>query len=154
MAQPQFGPCPPRFVELKKEIAAAYPDFEAGVTKAWREIPAELEKVTGEIARKGSQVGVSMGAQCVRHVSLTSETRYQGVPEVRFEELSSLSEDRVAEIRRKGCMVIRDVVEDDEARTWQAWLREYVSKNEVDGKHRRPSRRGRDLTSGFIQAFR
>ena len=44
-----------------------------------------------------------------------------------------MSEDRIAEIRRKGCVVIRDVVDDEEARTWQSWLREYVSKNPVDG---------------------
>ena len=58
----------------------------------------------------------------------------QGVPEVRFDELGSLSEEKVAEIRRKGCLVIRDVVDDEEARTWQAWLREYVSQNPVDGE--------------------
>ena len=33
-----------------------------------------------------------------------------------FSELNALSEDRVAEIRRKGCVVIRDVVDDEEAR--------------------------------------
>lgn len=38
------------------------------------------------------------------------------------------------EIRNKGCVVIRDVVDDAEARTWQAWLRDYVTKNPVDGK--------------------
>ena len=58
----------------------------------------------------------------------------QGVPEVRFDELGSLSEEKVAEIRRKGCLVIHDVVDDEEARTWQAWLREYVSQNLVDGE--------------------
>ena len=51
-----------------------------------------------------------------------------------FSELGSLSSERLAEVRRKGCVVIRDVVDDAEARTWQAWLREYVSKNPVDGE--------------------
>ncbi|KAI0749829.1 DUF1479-domain-containing protein [Daedaleopsis nitida] len=112
MSQPQFGPCPPRLVDLKKEIAASYPDFEARAIKAWGEILVELEKVTKEIAQEGSQ----------------------GVPEVAFSELSSLSSERLEELKRKGCMVIRDVVDDAEARTWQAWLREYVSKNSnVDG---------------------
>ncbi|KAH9945206.1 uncharacterized protein BXZ73DRAFT_86740 [Epithele typhae] len=112
MAQPpQFGPCPPRMADLKKEIAASYPDFEAGVTRAWGEILVELEKTTKEIASQGSQ----------------------GVPEVGFGELGNLTPERVAEIRRKGCVVIHDVVNDEEARTWQAWLRDYVSKNPVDG---------------------
>ncbi len=55
------------------------------------------------------------------------------MPEIKFDELGSLSNELVADIRRKGCLVIRDVVDDEEARTWQAWLREYVSKNPVDG---------------------
>lgn len=58
MSQPQFGPCPPRLVDLKKEIAASYPDFEARVTKAWAELLVELDKVTKEIASEGSQVSI------------------------------------------------------------------------------------------------
>ncbi len=45
-----------------------------------------------------------------------------------------MSPERLKEIRDKGCVVIRDVVDDAEARTWQAWLRDYVAKNLVDGK--------------------
>ena len=52
----ELGPCPPRLVELKKQIAGAYPDFEARTTKAWGEILVELEKTTKEIAASGSQV--------------------------------------------------------------------------------------------------
>ncbi|KAH9902605.1 DUF1479-domain-containing protein [Cubamyces lactineus] len=108
----ELGPCPPRFVELKKEIAGSYPDFEARVTKAWGEILQELEKVTKEIASKGSQ----------------------NVPEVNFSELGNLSPERVEEIKRKGSVVIRDVVDDAEAKEWQAWLREYVTKNpDIEG---------------------
>ena len=53
---PEFGPLPPRFTELKKEIIASYPDFEARATKAWGEILAELDKATKEIAAQGSSV--------------------------------------------------------------------------------------------------
>ena len=55
-APPEFGPLPPRFSELKREIIASYPDFEARVTKAWGEILAELDKATKEIAAQGSSV--------------------------------------------------------------------------------------------------
>lgn len=61
------------------------------------------------------------------------------MPEVNFAELDNLSPERVKEIRDKGCLVIRDVVDDQEARTWQAWLREYVSKNPVAGRSTRSS---------------
>ncbi|KAH9847534.1 DUF1479-domain-containing protein [Lenzites betulinus] len=112
MATFNVGPCPPRFVELKKEIAASYPDFEARVTKAWGEILEALDSRTKDIAQKGSQ----------------------NVPEVNFSELGSVSEERVKDIKEKGCVVIRDVVDDEEAKEWHAWLREYVTKNpDVDG---------------------
>ncbi|KAI1792082.1 hypothetical protein LXA43DRAFT_888111 [Ganoderma leucocontextum] len=112
MANPsEFGPLPPRFAELKKEIAASIPDFETRATKAWGEILTELDEVTKEIAARGST----------------------NVPEVNFTDLGTLSPERVKEIRDKGCLVIRDIVDDHEARTWQAWLRDYVSKNPVPG---------------------
>ena len=44
-----------------------------------------------------------------------------------------MTPERKKEIRDKGCVVIRDVVDDEEARTWQAWLRKYVTENPVDG---------------------
>ena len=56
MSKPELGPCPPRFVELKQQIAASYPDFEARVTKAWNELLADLEGVTADIAKQGTDV--------------------------------------------------------------------------------------------------
>ena len=48
---------PPRFVDLKCLIASSYPDFEARATNAWREIIAELDKVTKVIKEEGLNVG-------------------------------------------------------------------------------------------------
>jgi hypothetical protein len=56
MAQQQFGPCPPRFVDIKREIAASYPDFEDRVTRAWNDVLGELERATSEIAAQSSEV--------------------------------------------------------------------------------------------------
>ena len=56
MAQPDFGPCPPRFADIKRQIAASYPDFEERATRAWADILAELDKATTDIARQGSEV--------------------------------------------------------------------------------------------------
>ncbi len=53
---PLFGPCPPRFAEIKKDIANSYPDFHERVTAAWNDLLGELDKVTQEVARQGSQV--------------------------------------------------------------------------------------------------
>ncbi len=49
-------PLPPRFADLKREIANSYPDFEKRVTKAWAEIIDQLNKRTEEIAKEGSEV--------------------------------------------------------------------------------------------------
>ena len=59
MSAPVFGPCPPRFVEIKKEIAALYPDFQERITAAWNDLLPELAKVTEEIATQGSNVSLS-----------------------------------------------------------------------------------------------
>ena len=56
---PLFGPCPPRFAELKRAIADAYGGPEAfaqTATRAWNEILQELEVATAEIAKAGSDV--------------------------------------------------------------------------------------------------
>lgn len=57
---PEFGPLPPRFTELKREIIASYPDFEAHVTKAWSELLPELDGITKEIAVRGSSVSFTL----------------------------------------------------------------------------------------------
>jgi hypothetical protein len=48
---------PPRYAELKKQIAASYPDFEQNATRAWREIIEELNKFAETIQKGGSSVG-------------------------------------------------------------------------------------------------
>ena len=50
-------PLPPRFADLKRTIASSHPDFEARATNAWREIIAELDKVTRIIKEEGLNVG-------------------------------------------------------------------------------------------------
>ena len=52
-----LGPCPPRFVELKRKIADSYgPGFEEQVTRTWREVLDELKDATEKIAEQGSEV--------------------------------------------------------------------------------------------------
>ena len=51
------GPLPPRFADLKREIAqSGGPDFEQRITAAWAELLAELAKNNAEIEKAGSQV--------------------------------------------------------------------------------------------------
>ena len=53
---PELGPCPPRFTELKKDIADSYPNFQERVTQAWNELLGELKTGTTSIAQQGSEV--------------------------------------------------------------------------------------------------
>ena len=57
----------------------------------------------------------------------------QSVPEVEFAALASLPQTELDVIRRKGCVVIRNVVDDAEAASWRADLRDYVKTNPVAG---------------------
>jgi len=58
-AQTMGAGLPDRFVELKKQIAASYPDFEARAVASWNDIIEELDKITAEIQARGSLVRVS-----------------------------------------------------------------------------------------------
>ncbi|KAE9388283.1 DUF1479-domain-containing protein [Gymnopus androsaceus JB14] len=95
------------FLNIKREIAESYPDFQARATKAWAEIIDELAKVTAQVSEKGSEY----------------------IPQVKFSELSSLSSERLEEIRRVGTVVIKDVVDDAEARTWKESLKDFIKAN-------------------------
>jgi anti-anti-sigma regulatory factor len=48
---------------------------------------------------------------------------------VSFADLDQLSEAQIADIKRKGTVVIKDVVDDDQARAWKASLEEFVKAN-------------------------
>ena len=130
---PIFGPCPPRFVDIKKDIVNSYPDFQKRVTASWNDLLGELDKVTQEIASQGSQVCVVFSIPFF-HVFTQYHCIGQAVPEVLFSDLDKLSEERLSTIRRKGCVVIRNVVDDGEASGWKKELKEYVNSNPVEGR--------------------
>ncbi|CAK5269425.1 unnamed protein product [Mycena citricolor] len=103
---------PPRFADLKREIASANPNFEQNLTRAWGELLVELEKATSDIAAQGSSY----------------------IPQVHFADLDKLTAEQIADIKRKGTVVIRDVVDDDKARGWKTSLEEFVKANpQVEG---------------------
>ena len=100
---------PERFVALKKEIIPA-PSQE--LLTAWNDILAQLAVATKAINAAGPD----------------------GIPQIDFEDIGSLSAEQVAEIKRKGTVVIRNVVEDELALEWKRMLREYIEANpQVEG---------------------
>lgn len=50
---------PPRFVDLKKQIAASYPDFEKNAVRSWGEILEEMDKVTKVVMKEGTDVSIA-----------------------------------------------------------------------------------------------
>lgn len=62
-------------------------------------------------------------------ITAVTDPILQYVPQVDFSEIGNLSPERVEEVRRKGSVVIRNVVDDAEATSWREWLQEYVTKN-------------------------
>lgn len=59
----------------------------------------------------------------------------QIVPQVDFTELDTLSASARDNIRRRGVVVIRNVVPDEEATGWRNDLKKYVKENPVEGEN-------------------
>ncbi|KAK0467990.1 uncharacterized protein EV420DRAFT_1616734 [Desarmillaria tabescens] len=94
-------------IHIKEEIASSYPNFEERVTQAWADILVELKKATQKISAGGSEF----------------------IPQVQFFELQGLPADKIADIRRKGCLVIKDIVDDVQAIAWRESLEDFISTN-------------------------
>jgi hypothetical protein len=76
----------------------------------------------------------------------------QYVPQVEFSELDTLSPQQVDTIKRRGCVLIRNVVDDSEAIKWREELQEYVKSNpDAEGGDVSPS--VSDQQPYFIQGF-
>ncbi|KAF9460315.1 DUF1479-domain-containing protein [Collybia nuda] len=103
---------PARFADIKQEIAASYPDFKERATQAWAEILGQLKINNAEIAKNGTSV----------------------IPHVSFADLDKLSEEELENIKRRGTVVIKDVVDDAEAIQWRLSLEEFIKANpDVEG---------------------
>ena len=58
----------------------------------------------------------------------------QIVPQVEFQDLESLTEERKDRIKKRGCVLVRNVVERDVAAAWKDELARYVKTNPVEGE--------------------
>ena len=58
---------------------------------------------------------------------------HQYIPEINFNSLDSLSQDEIAKIKRRGTVLIRDVVDDTQALGWKDDLKKFVKVNEEQG---------------------
>lgn len=94
-------------IQLKRDIASHYPDFEARATKAWSEVLDELATVSRDIAKEGPSY----------------------VPVIDYSELHSLPSAQLDQLKRRGTFVVRNVVPRGEAAGWRDELREWITSN-------------------------
>ena len=125
-------------VDIKRSIASSYPDFEARATTAWHEIIKELDKLARVIKEEGANVCRWL-KNIYNEIYIQIYLR-QYIPQVNFNSLSSLSQDEIAKIKRRGTVLIRDVVDDAQAVGWKEDLKKFVKVNderglEVEGIH-------------------
>ena len=53
----------------------------------------------------------------------------QVIPQVSFTDLENLSVERIADIKKRGCVVIRDVVDNQQAAGWKDDLKKFAEDN-------------------------
>ncbi|CUA77468.1 putative protein YbiU [Escherichia coli K-12] [Rhizoctonia solani] len=99
------APFTPRFAELKRSLIA--PEDEDKLTDSWNKLLVALKDRTEEIKKTGSPI----------------------IPQIEFNELSSLEPSKIEEIRRTGCVVIRGVIDETAATGYKVKLEEYIRSN-------------------------
>ncbi|KDR78729.1 hypothetical protein GALMADRAFT_137740 [Galerina marginata CBS 339.88] len=98
---------PARFADLKASIASSFPDFELNATRSWGEILQELNNLAKTIKAEGQDT----------------------IPQVNFADLQRLSKEELDKIKRRGTVVIKDVIPDEQAIKWKEELKEFVRAN-------------------------
>ncbi|KAF8574565.1 DUF1479-domain-containing protein [Ramaria rubella] len=98
---------PPRFIELKKQLIASDPESRTRFKDAWDDLLGELAAMRKTIKEKGTDL----------------------IPQVEFADLDQVSPELIATIKTTGSVVIKNVVDDDEALAWKKSVKEYVAAN-------------------------
>ncbi|CAE6529377.1 unnamed protein product [Rhizoctonia solani] len=99
------APFTPRFAELKRSLISA--ENEDKLVESWNKLLVALKDRTEEIKKTGSPI----------------------IPQVEFNELSSLEPSKIEEIKRTGCVVIRGVIDEPTAAGYKVQLEEYIRSN-------------------------
>jgi hypothetical protein len=99
-------PLPARFSSLKKEILPTTESRDLLVA-SWTDLLNELREGVSEIQARGSEI----------------------IPEVSFAELERGSKAWQDDVRKRGSIVVRDVIDDAEVLKWKMQVLEYVKEN-------------------------
>lgn len=100
----QRQPLPDRFRQLKCDLVKGR---EKQISASWTRLLRELKKENEIIAKKGCQI----------------------IPQIEFSELENGSHSLKAEIQKRGAVVVKGVIPEQEARAYKSQVEEYVKKN-------------------------
>ncbi|CZR51284.1 uncharacterized protein PAC_01159 [Phialocephala subalpina] len=92
-------------LKYKQEIVSIY--GQEAITKAWLKVCKDLETLTEEIAEKGTSI----------------------IPEVKYEDMLTLSDEKREELKKRGCFVVRGVVEEKLAKSWFKDVKQFYQDN-------------------------
>ena len=66
----------------------------------------------------------------VNEIKHLKQNKQQIIPEISFKDLNTNNNSKVIDqIKRRGCVVIRDVFEDNQISQWNKDIEEYIEKN-------------------------
>lgn len=102
-----MAPSTETLIQLKRDIASSYPNFESRISASWREILGELANVVADIEREGPEY----------------------VPVVDKADLVTLDKDRIELLKRRGTFVVRNVVSREQGEQWRRDLRHWIDSN-------------------------
>jgi hypothetical protein len=94
-----------QFQAYKRQIVDEY--GEENIRQAWLKTCKSLEHITTELRKKGSSA----------------------IPDIAFQELGSLSKEKVDQLKEIGCFVIRGVIPSEEVTAQFQGIKQYVSDN-------------------------
>ena len=57
------------------------------------------------------------------------------IPQVEFSDLQSLKSEQVEAIKKRGAVLIKNVVDDEQAKAWKEDLKKFVKINPVEGEY-------------------
>ena len=98
-------PLPDKYRLRKLDLIRGH---EQAVVESWKCLLRQLKRETEEVAQLGSDI----------------------IPQIDAKELlGGLSDEKVEEVRRRGVVVVKGVVPEDEARGYKEEVQEYVRKN-------------------------
>lgn len=100
----KFEPLEPRFAELKDHLIAGHED---AVVASWKRLLASLREEIPVIKAAGPSI----------------------IPEIEFSDLDNPSPVFVAEHKKRGCAVIRNVIPEEEVWSMKAELLVYIKNN-------------------------